>query len=93
MGGDQYRGYLALEAGSGATALGAEPAMTPAEARATIGEHAYGMDYEQSNQLDTESGIASSYKRAQANVHPDRNGGDRKAWDQVEKAAKVLGLL
>ncbi|MCX8559807.1 molecular chaperone DnaJ [Mycolicibacterium mucogenicum] len=30
------------------------------------------------------------YRRARAAAHPDRNGGDRSKWDQVEAAAAVL---
>lgn len=84
-GGEQYRGYLALEAGSGATALGAEPAMTEAEAHSVLDEAAGGGTL----------GLTWTviYKRARAGAHPDRHAGDRAAWDQVEKAAKVLGLL
>jgi hypothetical protein len=37
--------------------------------------------------------IRAHVRRARANAHPDRNGGDRTAWDQVEQAAKVLGVL
>jgi hypothetical protein len=33
------------------------------------------------------------FRRARAAAHPDRNNGDRTVWDQVEHAAKVLGLL
>jgi hypothetical protein len=31
-------------------------------------------------------------RSARANAHPDRNDGDRSAWDAVEDAAKVLRL-
>ena len=33
------------------------------------------------------------YRVARHATHPDRHGGDREAWDKVEEAAKVLGLL
>lgn len=31
-------------------------------------------------------------RAARAATHPDRNDGDRARWDQVEAAAKTLGL-
>lgn len=32
-------------------------------------------------------------QRARVFTHPDRHGGERAAWDQVDAAARVLGLL
>ena len=32
------------------------------------------------------------YRTARASAHPDRNGGDRTKWDQVEAAGRALGL-
>ncbi len=37
--------------------------------------------------------IEALHKKARARAHPDRHDGDRLLWDQVEAAAKVLGLL
>lgn len=34
--------------------------------------------------------LDQAYRRARANAHPDRRGGDRAAWDAVEAAAEVL---
>lgn len=31
-------------------------------------------------------------RQARARAHPDRNGGDRAAWDRVEQAVRTLGL-
>jgi hypothetical protein len=36
--------------------------------------------------------IAQVHRIAKAKTHPDHNGGDRTAWDQVEAAAQILGL-
>lgn len=36
--------------------------------------------------------VAKLWKSARAKTHPDRNGGDRDAWDAVEKAARLLQL-
>lgn len=35
---------------------------------------------------------ATLVRRAKAAAHPDRNDGDRTLWDQVEQAARVLGV-
>jgi hypothetical protein len=32
------------------------------------------------------------WKQARARSHPDRRGGDRTEWDEVEQAARTLGL-
>lgn len=32
-------------------------------------------------------------RRARRNTHPDRNGGDHRAWHQVEQAMATLGLV
>ncbi|WP_200914511.1 MULTISPECIES: hypothetical protein [unclassified Aeromicrobium] len=32
------------------------------------------------------------WKQARARSHPDRRGGDRSEWDEVEQAARTLGL-
>lgn len=34
--------------------------------------------------------LDQAYRRARANAHPDRRGGDRTAWDAVEAAAAAL---
>ena len=77
--GEQYQGFKALPAGQGAIAMGG---MTRSDAMAliaTIGEAA-------PNQV-VDSGVI---RAAKANAHPDRNGGDRTLWDQLERALAVL---
>ena len=32
------------------------------------------------------------WRLARSRAHPDRRGGDRTAWDEVEIAARTLGL-
>ena len=32
------------------------------------------------------------WRLARSRAHPDRRGGDRAAWDEVEVAARTLGL-
>lgn len=80
--GEQYTGYKAIGAGSGATAVGG---MTATVASAII--------VEASGNHHHKGPVPSRlYRLARANSHPDRNGGDRSKWDRVEQAAKVLGL-
>lgn len=38
------------------------------------------------------SALAHLHRAARRAAHPDRNNGDQSAWDQVEQAARVLGL-
>lgn len=80
-GGDQYRGYLALEAGTG-IALGG---MTTDQAQLVLIGASRFLAWD-------EADPGSIYKSARGNAHPDRNAGSRSWWDEVEQAAKVLGL-
>lgn len=82
--GQQYAGFKALPAG---TAMPASH-MTSDDARLIIGRAA-GFD-DRTMPLAVSDG---TLRRARGAAHPDRNAGDRTAWDQVEQAAKVLGLL
>ncbi|WP_143483560.1 molecular chaperone DnaJ [Propionicimonas paludicola] len=76
--GEQYKGWLQLEAGL--------PMATPREVfAAVIGE---GVDAADKSLADVDL-----WRRARAAAHPDRNGGRRELWDQVESAAKQLGLV
>lgn len=36
--------------------------------------------------------LRRTFRNARAAAHPDRNGGDRTAWDRLEHAGRVLGL-
>lgn len=36
--------------------------------------------------------VRDALRRARASTHPDLQGGDRARWDEVESAAKVLGV-
>jgi hypothetical protein len=79
--GQQYGGFAALPAGSGTAASH----MTEREAEELIGRL-------------TGEGVwltadnAKMIRRAKAAAHPDRHGGDQTLWDQVEQAARVLGV-
>jgi hypothetical protein len=75
--GEQYKGWLQIEAGP--------TSISPREVfAAVIG-----------NSVDADGSItdAELWRRARAAAHPDRNGGRRDLWDQVEAAARQAGLL
>lgn len=75
--GEQYRGWQQLEAG---------PAkLTVEQAWQVLRTHAgAGPEVVSAPEL---------YRAAKAATHPDRNGGMRGPWDDVERAAKTLGLI
>lgn len=76
---EQYRGFLAIEGG---TALGG--AMSREEAVAVLRAAA---------DAGPDEPIDAIVRRAKGAAHPDRHDGDRTAWDRVETALDVLGLL
>jgi len=81
--GQQYQGFKALPAGH------AMPAshMTRDEALTLVCRLA-----DQALVPLDDDGRARVVRRAKAAAHPDRHGGDRTLWDQVEQAAAVLGV-
>jgi len=87
-GDEQYRGYLALDAGTG-IALGG---MTKTEAAAVLHSAADVIGDEPHPGMTSTWEIERVWKRARSASHPDRNDGDQEQWDRVELAAKVLGL-
>jgi len=78
--GEQYAGWKALPSGSGAPASD----MTSVEAIALLREV--------TGITAAEVSAGPLFRRARAMTHPDRNNGDRAAWDRVEQAARVLGV-
>lgn len=76
--GEQYRGYRQLESG--------EVKLTTEQAMEVLREHA-GRPF-----ASHAHPVADLWRAAKANTHPDRNGGMRGPWDDVERAAKTLGL-
>ena len=78
--GEQYVGFKALPAGR------AMPAshMTSDEAMVVLRR------VSRISSADVSAGPL--FRRARAIAHPDHNDGDRTAWDQVEAAARVLGV-
>lgn len=81
--GEQYTGFKALPGGR---------AMPPSHMTT---EQAYDVlaavvDLRDIANLDLDDALL--VRRAKAAAHPDRNGGDRVLWDQVEQAARALGV-
>ena len=82
--GEQYQGWKMIGAGPGTgVAMGG---MTDAQAWDIL----YGVAGIEECEPDVSA--VAAWRRARAAAHPDRNDGDRTAWDQVEQAARVLGL-
>lgn len=80
--GEQYTGYKAIGAGAGQ--------MTKDEAMQLL-QDIVGVRVVGAPGMD--SSDKGRFKTARALSHPDRHGGDRGQWDQVEQAGRVLGLL
>lgn len=79
--GEQYRGYKALPSGSGEAASH----MTKDEAVRIIGDLVgVGLGWVLTPDRD------KIMRVAKAKAHPDANGGDRKIWDLVEVACRLL---
>ena len=83
--GEQYAGWKALPSGSGQSASH----MTADEAWGVLGSFDERPIAEQQRAPE---GLQRAHRRARAFAHPDRHGGDRTLWDQVEQAARVLGV-
>jgi hypothetical protein len=81
--GQQYEGLAALPAGRGSSASH----MTADEARQLIIEILGAFDG-----AAARGDTAAQIRRARGLAHPDRRNGDRTLWDQVEQAARVLGV-
>lgn len=82
--GEQYAGWKALPAGRSMPASH----MTSDEALTVLRQQA-------ARRVDVMGGEATSYlwRQARRAAHPDHNGGDSSAWDLVEQAGRVLGLV
>lgn len=85
--GEQYAGFKALPSGSGSTPLGG---MTHDDAWAILRSFSDQPVMESRNDPNCHRQLL---RKAKAFAHPDKHAGDRHLWDQVEQAAKVLGLL
>ncbi|MBZ5736466.1 hypothetical protein K8Z61_18400 [Nocardioides sp. TRM66260-LWL] len=89
--GQQYTGFKALPAGSGTPASH----MTREQALEVFGQHgrAPSLAPIPGERVNTDPEVLRSmHRRARRVAHPDLHDGDRTLWDQVEQAAKVLGV-
>lgn len=89
--GQQYAGFKALPSG---TAMPASH-MTRTDAIAVLAEWGQGrttFPVPAQHINDAPDVLARLHRAARRDAHPDRHGGDQTAWDQVEQAAKVLGV-
>lgn len=77
---EQYQGWKAI--GSGRAIGGV---MTEAEA--------LGVLLAAAEPVDEAWSLPTLLRAARANAHPDRHHGSREAWDRVESAARILGVL
>jgi hypothetical protein len=86
--GQQYRGWQAIEATPSVDATAAACALL---ARVAWPNENDEHQASWAPKIATDVNIGrNTYKKARANAHPDRNGGDQALWDQVEQAAKSL---
>jgi hypothetical protein len=86
--GEQYAGWKALPPGS---AIAVASHMTSEAAATLIAELSDAEDASIVHDLiHNPTARANVLRRVKAKVHPDRNGGDRTLWDQVEQASRVL---
>lgn len=86
--GQQYTGWARLGPGTGQM-NGAVPAMTADRAREVIAE-IMGLHKTALVKAEPDT-IREMYRLATKKVHPDK-GGAREEWDQLAKAAEVLGI-
>lgn len=93
--GEQYRGYKAIGSGP-AAAMGTSSHMTRDEALGIFGVWGRAMSdlpAIPAAHVNTDPcSLRHMHRSARRAAHPDRNNGDRTAWDQVEQAARVLGV-
>lgn len=85
--GQQYAGFKALPAGRAmpASHMTLDAALELLRVHANLGPVA-------DPRLKGPDFWSPWLRRAKAAAHPDRHGGDRALWDQVEQAAQVLGV-
>lgn len=84
--GEQYTGWRALPPGADP-----EPRMTQEEAWSILGSFGE-VPIARLRVTATTDTLKGLHRKARAFAHPDRHGGDREVWDQVEQAAAALGL-
>jgi hypothetical protein len=80
--GEQYRGWRAIEAGTGGIS-------SVSAAVEVIRNAAHGVE-------SMDEDLSTTLRRARRKTHPDRNGGDHSRWNELEAAVSVAranGLL
>lgn len=82
--GEQYTGWRAI-----GSAVAMPAAMDQDVAWSIIGSFG---DRPIEEQRANPSGLAAAVRKARGFAHPDRHDGDRTLWDQVEQAARALGV-
>jgi hypothetical protein len=92
--GEQYAGYLQIEAGPGIAVASHMTRHAAAELleRLAIGEEGESRDRAVQRILTDQAEARAVLRHARSATHPDRHGDDRTLWDQVEQAAQVLGI-
>ena len=85
--GEQYQGFKALPAGTGAIAMGG---MTREDALSAVFRITDPQEGEYIRDGDKPERLQAFIRRAKANAHPDRNGGSRVLWDELERAIATL---
>lgn len=84
--GQQYQGFKALPGGQ--PIVPEAPTMTQQEACHLLSE----LSGVTITPGESSQSVRARHRTARAAAHPDRNGGDQSLWDQVEEAARVLGV-
>jgi hypothetical protein len=91
--GQQYTGFKALPAGQ---AMPASHMTRTAAAelleRVAIGDEGASRERQINRILEDSTQAREVWREARKVAHPDRRGGDHSVWDQVEQAARVLGV-
>jgi len=93
--GEQYKGWLRLEAGA---PIAMDAGMTVEDAARLLAAITLKTDPEKlpatgpvdAREVDS---YLSIYRRAAAIAHPDQRGGDRSMWDRLQKAKAVLDVF
>lgn len=92
--GEQYTGFKAIGAGRAMpTSRMTREAAAELLDRIAIGPDQQPDDDAVPRMLADQALAKSAHRSARAQAHPDRHGGDRTLWDQVEQAAAVLGVV
>lgn len=92
--GEQYTGYAQIEAGPSGSSHMTRRAAAELLERFAIGEEDGPTRTRMIERLlSNRDEVVATLRHARAVAHPDRRDGDRTLWDQVEQAARVLGVL